>query len=577
MALHPSGFPLVWNGFSPCIGVLERQFDASKGETPQQGYERYLQLPFFAFAAKMQFGPLDSKGNYPVCFTPEQWAEKKRRQQADQAALESLTVEVLTGTPEKPKKKTRVMSAEEIKKLKQKELEEENSRFLDEEYAKSMQDMEKDDLIQKALEKSLDFNFRTKEQVELVHNPHYALPASKPPADCLLDYKRCIEQRELYVMRFIHHAIALLRAHPNQSMCNPSYLPALRRVIDSYNSMHNMCLDPTSGGMDLFFQLPPVSQHSRSLALAKLLHIVRVPLCATFSLRQILHPSVFKSGYPDPIFPHILYNQIAQNFFRSMTLRHLTLGLHASDILTEFQDMPEFQALVKCAGDLEWWCAEREFPAFRRVFAVPPRGFMDGMEDPVYKEFLGHFVLQINISDRLRMPMAPFVHKRGQTLRYESFSSHLIREMEIWRPGFNLIQEALPLPPSVFSPELNSSGKTEVKMTKDSETFGHSMMRELLKILFMCCLGAQTEIRGDCAYSDLSDYTLTFLLHNKLSKVFNDRFLIAQPSSYPEPSPSLTLQTVWGNILALPASTASGMVWKNSRNSCEEAMKRGIH
>ena len=580
---------MAWNGFSPHLGVLERHFDAKKGETPQQGYERYLQLPFFAFAAKIGYGPLDEKGNYQVAFTADQWAEKRKRQaeaeaQAETKAVPEPAVKVSVDTPRPAQrtKKPRVVSAEEQKKLREKQLEEENSRFLDEEFEKSMklkqqeeQQKETDAMIEREVTKSLDYNFRRSNHAVLIHYPHHALPPSKS-GDPLVDMMRCIEQRELYVMRFIHHAITLLRAMPNQSMCDPSYLPTLQRVIDSINAEHNMSLDPTSGGMDLFFQLAPLSHHSRSLTLAKLLHIVRVPLCATFSLRQILHPSVFKSGYPEAMFPHILYNQIAQNFLRSMSIRHLTLGLHSPDILTEFQDMPEFHALVKCAGELEWWCAEKEFPALRRLFAVPPEGFMEGMVDPIYKEFLTHFVLQVNISDRLRMPMSPFPQKRGQKLKYETFSSQLIQKLETWRPAFSSLREVLPLPPSIFAQQLEASGKTEVKMTKSPDTFGHCMMRELLKILFMCCLGAQTEVRGDCAYSDISDYTLTFLLHTKLSKVFNDRFLIAQPSSYPQPTPVLTLRTVWANILALPSTTANGVVWKNSREFCQGALSKGI-
>jgi len=170
-----------------------------------------------------------------------------------------------------------------------------------------------------------------------------------------------------------------------------------------------------------------------------------------------------------------------------------------------------------------------------------------------------------------------YKHKRGQKLRYETFSSTLIKKLEAWRPVFKTLAEVLPLPPSIITPDLDDSGKTEVKVVKEQESFGHSMMRELLKILFMCCLGSQTEIKGDCSYSDLSEFTLFFFFHPKLVKIFNDRFIIAQPRSYPEPTRVLTLQAVWGNILALPKSTATGMVWKNSREFCEEALKRGIH
>ena len=578
MAMHPSGFPLEWNGVSPHLYVLQRMFDASKGETPQMGYDRYLQLPFFAFAAKLQLGPLDSKGNYPVCFTQQQWAEKKAARE-----VEGLTTEALTGTQPRKVKKVRVLSAEEQRKIKDREVEEENSRFLDEEYAKSMKFKEqeealkeKEEAIQKALAKSLEYNFRTANHAVLINNPHHALPPTKF-GDSVQEFKRFVEHRELLVMRLIHNTITLLRAHPNQSMCHSSFLPALQRVVSQHNSTHNMCLDPTSGGMDLFFQLPSPKEHSRSLSLVKLLHIVRVPLCATFSLRQILHPQVYKSGYPEPIFPHILYNSIAQNFFRSMSLRHLSLGLHSPDVLKEFEGMPEFHTLVKSAGDLEWWVAEKEFPLHRRLFEVPPEGFMEGMNDPIHQEFLTHFVLQINISDRLRMPMVAYNHKRGQKLRYESFSSALIKKLETWRPVFKTLSEVLPLPPSLFSPDLDESGKTEVKMVKDSQdSFGHSMMRELLKILFMCCLGSQTEIKGDCSYSDLSEFTLFFFFHPKLCKIFNDRFMIAQPRTYPEPTRVLTLKAVWGNILALPSSTATGMVWKNSREFCEEALRRGL-
>ena len=58
MALHPSGWPLKWNGSTPRLYVLEKYYDESKGETPQQGYDKYMQLPFFGFAQAKNFVPL---------------------------------------------------------------------------------------------------------------------------------------------------------------------------------------------------------------------------------------------------------------------------------------------------------------------------------------------------------------------------------------------------------------------------------------------------------------------------------------------------------------------------------------
>jgi hypothetical protein len=607
--MHPSGFPLEYNGSTPLPYVLKPFFNPSKGETIQDGYKKYMQLPFFAFAAQQQLGPLDNKGKYPVLFSDEEWNRKRKSievseclsstsqqpcepTQCDQTPRSKqtqseetqcckktrgyeeteLTTESISGsisTPPPtiqlareparpgPSKRSKLARAEAEKKQRQKELEEENERALDEAFRATQAVKQREEEFQDAATKALAFNFRGQGSV-LMHNPHYLLPplSSQPTLEHL---STCIQHRELLVMKVIHHAISVLREYPCQSMVSPDFVPSLQKCIKE----KKMCLDPTSGGMDLFFHLDPPTTHLRTLALAKFLHIVRVPLCATLSQRQILHPTIFKSDYPPGYFPHILYNQMSQNFLRSMSLRHCTLGIHSPDILREFGSLPGFSSLVKSFEDLEWWCAEKEFLAHRAVFSAPPGGFVpqsssqNAEEHRLFSDFITHFILQVNISDRIRLPMSPFQNK-SKGAQYQPFASSLIQNMEPWRPHLKTLSELLPTPPQLFSTSLDTTAETSEARLRTPQP-GESMIKELLKILFMCCLGAQTELEGHCSYSDMSDYTLIFLMHPKLSKTWNDRFLVAKPSSFPEPPKSasktaktLSLDAVWSLVLSLP-------------------------
>ena len=705
MAMLSSGMPSKWNGKSPCLSVLRDFFDPSKGETPDDGYGKYMQLPCWAFFAQLRsegipMGPLDEKGNYPVAFTEEQIKQKKiehaqKEQQvfsqsgppftpeastpamstpASTPAISTSSTSTASGaasTPvsfctqtsvlSPPTKKAR-HSQDEARKNKERlaQLEKENEEALDEAYQKNLAQQEIDRAYEDEVSKAMAFIFRKKGSAHLLHNPHYLLPSFSPKRDKIKYLTSCINQREIFVMRVIHQTILVLRSFPNQAMCSSSFYPALQRVI----SKHGLCLDPTSGGAESFFQMPlPPQEHSHTLAMAKFLHIVRVPLCATFSMRQLLHPTVFPPGYPDPTFPHILYNQIAQNFYRSLSLRHLTLGIHSPDILFLFGDLPEFKLLVDYLEDLEWWVGEMEFDAHRSVFSPPPGGFgpallselffpgstigrgasqegahvsagggssgssggsargamsrprteQDRTPQDLFNQFLTHFVLQLNISDRLKMPMVPFPNKPGQ-VKYEAFSSALIQKMEAWRPLFKELAASLPLPSSIFSSKLKEDGTTEnpsavisawegkttsgslgasgasgpsgpspgptASESAQSSSPGPSLLRELLKILFMCCLGAQTETSesGCCSYREVSDFTLLFLLHSKLSKTWDDRFLIAQPCQYPQRPADrvLTLGSVWRNVLMLPTPDVSSNVWNNSKLFCDEALKRFV-
>jgi hypothetical protein len=614
--MHPSGFPLKWNGSTPLPYVLNNFFDPKKGETVQDGYEKYLQLPFFAFAAKVQLGPLDDRGSYPVRFSDEEWNRKRKlsevefcetkeiqvvtTEQISELSKETigvmtkevteltkettieLTTEFISGSistppptlqlprePAKPgpSKRSKLARAEAEKKQRQKELEEENERALDEAFHATQAVKRREEEFQDAATKALAFNFRGQGSV-LIHNPHYLLPPlpSQPTLDHL---STCIQLRELLVMKVIHHAITLLREYPCQSMVSPDFLSPLQKCIKE----KKMCLDPTSGGMDLFFHLEPPTTHLRTLALAKFLHIVRVPLCATLSQRQILHPTIFKSDYPPGYFPHILYNQMSQNFLRSMSLRHCTLAIHSPDILREFGSLPGFSNLVKSLEDLEWWCAEKEFLAHRAVFSAPPGGFVpqsssqSAEEHRLYSDFITHFILQVNISDRTRLPMSPFKNK-SKGAQYQPFASSLIQHMEPWRSRLKTLSELLPTPPQLFSSSLDTTAETSEARLRTPEP-GDCMIKELLKILFMCCLGAQTELEGHCSYSDMSDYTLIFLMHPKLSKTWNDRFLVAKPSSFPEapksasqPAKVLSLDAVWNLVLSLPVEETT-TTWNN--------------
>jgi hypothetical protein len=539
--MHDSGCPSEWNGFNPARYVLARDFPKEFSDSPQKAYEKYLQLPIFAMFAAARKGQLQKGMTFGIL--PEKKPELKRKSKNDSKKLEQKRLE---------------------------ELEAENSRALDEAFAESeklRKIKEKENEIQDLIGKALAYNFRADDTAVLLHNPHYLLP-SRVIKSGAIELSKCIEQRELLVMRTIHLAIELLHALPDQTIS----VEQIREVI----KQGKMNLDPASGGMDLFFQLPSLPP-SFTLSLTKLLHIVRVPQCATISLRQMLHPQVFKSGYATPNFPHILYNQIAQNFYRSMSLRHCTMALNSPDIVKEFGQLKEFHVLKTAMSHLEWYCGEIEFVAHRHLFCAPPEGFLSGVygsTDPLYGEFLHHFILQINISDRIRIPMTPFANKRGKA-KYEPFARSLLLKMEEWRPKFVQLSEHLPVPPSIMSTDIpiptaesvsgTSKGSTVILGSKGSELgAGTRMLRELLKILFMCCLGAQTEITGNCAYSDLSDYTLMFFLHPKLSKVWNDRFLIAQPLSYPSPGPDkiLTLQKVWGVLFQLPRDFSQGLTWK---------------
>jgi len=542
--MHASGFPLKWDGHFPALYVLTNNYPKEYAESPQKAYERYLQLPFFAFAAAARSGQLKKGMKFGQETEEIKPAQTTKKARGDARKLEQKRLE---------------------------ELEAENSRALDEAFAESeaaRKKKQKEEETQDLIGKALAYNFRTADSPSLLHNPHFLLP-SRPQAASGLELSRCIEQRELLMMRTLHETIDLLRALPEGSM----NVPKIQEVIKE-GKMH---LDPASGGMDLFFQLPSLTP-CFTLSLAKLLHIVRVPQCASLSLRQMLHPQVFKSGYASPNFPHILYNQIAQNFYRSMSLRHCTMAMNSADILQAFGDFKEFHVLKSSLSHLEWYCAEVEFPIHRGFFCAPPEGFLSGVygsSDPLYAEFLQHFILQINISDRIRIPMTPFENKRGKA-KYEPFARSLVQKLEAWRPKFKELSECLPVPPSIMSTDtpvpsaesVSGEGKSTVTLGSKTEVgAGTRMLRELLKILFMCCLGAQTEVSGNCAYSELSEYTLLFLLHPKLSKVWDDRFLIAQPLSYPCPGPEkiLTLENVWGTLFKLPEDFSQGKTWLTFR------------
>jgi len=622
-----SGYPSTWDGFLPRAYVLERHFDASKGETHQDGYKRYLQLPFFTFAKNAQLGPMDTNGNFPVMFTSEQWSKRQKvscdiiseivsletTSLISQNFLESPVTSIEPAPKPVPHQSTSASRSEKRKRQKERDqaierLQRENEQALDEAFEKVEKQKRIDEEFQEKVSKDLAFNIR-KSNV-LIHNPHYTLPACSGVT--MQSLANCIEHREFLVMKVIHHAITLLRQYPTQSMLSPEFIPPLLKCI----SEKKLCLDPNSGGMDLFFHLETQSTHLKTLALAKLLHIVRVPLCATLSQRQLLHPKVFKSGYQPGFFSHVLFNQMTQNFLRSMSLRHCTLAIHSPDILREFGNLPEFNALVDALGNLEWWCAEKEFPQHRFMFCAPPEGFVPGFssmnakEVRLYSDFITHFILQINISDRIHLQMTPFQNKRGEP-QYQPFANALLQKMELWRPQFKLLSETLFIPPQIFSHSVPSTSLSASSLAgtsiletstleveeESSESFtaclknptsvksecaGASQVRtidnELLKILFMCSLGAQTEFKGDCSYSDISEYTLMFLMHPKLSKIWNDRFLSSEKSAWTpqdKESRSLTLDHIWKLVMTLNVED-QGTAWKSITNLYAHCSKQGI-
>lgn len=627
-----SGYPSTWNGSLPRAYVLERHFDASKGETHQDGYKRYLELPFFTFAKNAQLGPLDTNGTFPVMFTSEQWSKRQKVSIDEISNIVSLETASLipenfleSSVPSKespntlkepaPKlvqhQSTSASRSEKRKRQKERDqaierIQRENELALDEAYEKSERQKRIDEEFQEKVSKDLAFNIR-KSNV-LIHNPHYTLPICS--GSSIKSLANCIEHREFLVMKVIHHAITLLRQYPTQSMVSPDFLPPLLKSI----SEKKLCLDPNSGGMDLFFHLETQSTHLKTLALAKLLHIVRVPLCATLSQRQLLHPKVFKSGYQPGFFSHVLFNQMTQNFLRSMSLRHCTLAIHSPDILREFGNLNEFSALVDALANLEWWCAEKEFPQHRSIFSAPPEGFVPGFssmnakEIRLYSDFITHFILQINISDRIHLPMTPFQNKRGEP-HYQPFANAVLQKMELWRPQFKLLSETLPVPPQIFSHSVPSSSlsassisgtlilETSTSEVESSESFTaclknptlvnsecadslqeKTIEKELLKILFMCSLGAQTECKGDCSYSDISEYTLMFLMHPKLSKIWNDRFLSSGKlgwTAQDKESRTLTLDHIWKLVMTLNVED-QGTAWKSITNLYANCSKQGV-
>lgn len=580
--MHASGFSNKWDGYNPALSVLKRVYPTECNEDPQKAYDLYLQLPFFQFAAAANTGQL--KKGMTFGEHPETNDQPQPKTELTKPEVKEKTVaepQVETPKPEHASKRPRKSDARRKEQKRIEELEDENTRALDEAFAESEKvrlAKEEEQKLQDSIGKALAYNFRSETSTVLLHNPHYILPSSKKANP--LDLSRCIEQRELLVMRSIHHTIELINALPQESI----NVAKIQEVIHE-GKMH---LDPASGGMDLFFQLPPLPA-SFTLSLSKLLHIVRVPMCATLSLRQILHPQVFKSGYATPNFPHILYNQIAQNFFRSMSLRHCTMAVSSPDIFQHFGHYKEFQTLKTSLSHLEWYCAEVEFSAHRSLFCAPPEGFLSGVygsSDPLFSDFLHHFILQINISDRIRLPMTPFPNKKGKE-KYEPFARSLLQKLEAWRSKFTELGECLPIPPSIMSTDTpiptteslsgQPEGSTVTLGAKGTEVgAGTRMLRELLKIFFMCCLGAQTETTGSCAYSDLSQFTLLFLFHRKLSKVWNDRFLISQPLSFPSPAQRLlTLRAVWGTLFQLPEDFSQGRSWCTFRSCFHEAQQQG--
>ena len=606
--MHPSGFPAKWNGTHPMLYVLQRHFDPKKGETAaKEGYERYMQLPFFSFVAQLRsegvpMGPLQENGSYPVMFT-EEHVKKTREEYEKQQSLKPLVCQEETPLPvtpplssvvEKPAKKAK-LSSKLQKELRAKELELENERALDEAYQKNLEQQEIDQAYEDCIGKALAYNFRN-DTLQFLHNPHYLLPPFPPQKNKAQYLAKCVEQREYIVMRVVHETIAVLGALPNPTLYSSTCYDTFMSII----TQNGLCLDPTSGEADSFFKLPVLSplakEFDETLAMAKFLHIVRLPLCATFSLRQLLHPSVFPSGYPTPSFPHVLYDQLAQKFYRSMSLRHLTLAIHSPDILLLFGTLPEFSSLVKCIETLEWYVGEVEFDAHRSLFSPPPGGFLKGLTGNAYNKLLEHFLVQLTVSDRLKIPMAPFVNKPG-VLSYESFSSDLIQKLEQWRPLIKDLSSQVPTPSSIFYSSLKSDGNfTELTQAAPStesswcgtwssksggnkECFGLSSP-DLLKNLFMCCLGAQTELSSDfsCSYREASEFTLFFFLHPKICKVWNERFLLSLPRELPHlpPQRTLTLSSVWKNVLQLPIQTSSSNVWKNSRVFCELAFRRHV-
>jgi len=602
--MHPSGFPAQWDGKYPMLYVLERHFDASKGETAaKEGYTRYLELPFFSFVAQLRsqgvpMGPLQKNGSYPVMFT-EEHVKKTREEYEKQKSLQEVVQgqqhqELCKETllPATPAKRIKTSSKAE-KERRARELEAENERALDEAYQKNMAQEKIDQAYEDSLGKALTFNFRTN-TVQFLNNPHYLLPPFPPQSNGVQYLSDCVEQREYLVMRVVHQTIQVLRAFPNQELCSSHLYDSLMNII----SQNGLSLDPTTGEADSFFQLPVLPSSSKSkdynpkLAMAKFLHIVRLPLCATFSLRQLLHPAVFPAGYPTPSFPHVLYNQLAQKFYRSMSLRHLTLAIHSPDILSLFSTMSEFASLVKCIESLEWFIGEVEFDAHRSFFSAPPEGFLKDLSGDVYNKFLEHFIVQLTISDRLKIPMVPFLNKPGY-ITYESFSSSLIQKLETWRPLIKQLSDHVSTPSSIFYSSLKSDGTfsepTQAPPPRDSLWSGKWSSNlepgcvspsDLLKNLFMCCLGAQTEMSPDCtcSYQEASEFTLRFFLHPQICNVWNKRFLSLQPREVPHPPQQriLTLSNVWKNVLQLPLQTSTSNVWKNSRVFCEQAFLRHV-
>jgi hypothetical protein len=612
--MHPSGFPARWNGTHPMLYVLERHFDPKKGETAEnEGYERYMQLPFFSFVAQLRsqgvpMGPLQENGSYPVMFT-EEHVKKTREEFEKQQSLEqehsrnneqttkNILLEsnevLLPATPlpllsgKKPTKKAKLSKLQR----RAKELEEENERALDEAYQKNMEQKKLDEAFEDCIGKALAYNFRS-DTMQLLHNPHYLLPSFPPQSNKVQHLSECVEKREFLVMNIVHQTIAVLRAFPNQALCSSQCYDPLMRII----TQNGLCLDPTSGEADSFFKLPTATEDcNETLAMAKFLHIVRLPMCATISLRQLLHPAVFPSGYPTPSFPHVLYDQLAQKFYRSMSLRHLTLAIHSPDILFLFDTLPEFTALVKGIETLEWFIGEVEFDAHRSFFSPPPGGFLKDLSGDFFNKLLQHFLVQLTVSDRLKIPMAPFVNKPG-LITYESFSSDLIQKLETWRPCMSALSAHVAIPSSIFYSALKADGSfTEFTQNSASsstfcgrwssksggnkESSGLSSP-DLLKNLFMCCLGAQTEMSSDfsCSYREASEFTLRFFLHPPICKVWNERFLLSEPREILNlpPQRTLTLANVWKNVLQLPLQTSSSNVWKNSRVCCELAFRRRV-
>ena len=612
MQMHPSGFPAQWNGTHPMLYVLERHFDPKKGETAaKEGYERYMQLPFFSFMAQLRsqgepMGPLQEDGSYPVMFTREHVKKTREEYEKQQSMVQVQALDCqckeetarethLPGTPqprsslEKPVKKAKLSAKE--KERRAKELELENERALDEAYQKNLEQRRIDDAYEDCIGKALAYNFRS-DTMQFLHNPHYLLPPFPSQKNAVQYLGECVEKREYLVMRLVLETIAVLRAFSNPALCSSTFYGPLMSTI----TKNGLSLDPTSGEADSFFKLPVLSstatEYNETLAMAKFLHIVRLPLCATFSLRQLLHPAVFPSGYPTPSFPHVLYDQLAQKFYRSMSLRHLTLAIHSPDILSLFGTLPEFNALVKSIEILEWFVGEVEFNAHRSFFSPPPGGFLKDFSGDVFNKLLEHFLVQLTVADRLKIPMAPFVNKPG-FITYESFSSALIQKLETWRPLFKELSVHVSTPSSILYSSLKSDGTfTELTQTspsdstwcgrwtsKSAESSGMSSP-DLLKNLFMCCLGAQTELSSDfsCSYREASEFTLWFFLHPEICRVWKERFLLFEPRDIPQLPPQriLTLSSVWKNVLQLPLQTSSSNVWKNSRVFCELAFRRRV-